>query len=463
MIRSIDPRYKGFIGYVLLSVICIAAFALSAGKWGDAMLWDESVYLATGENLLNSHPYYSEIDYRPPMMPVLIWILSGFMPLVKAGQVISSAMLIMGIIAIYLLGREFKDWVTGLISAVVFAACPFLLHNSSKVMTDIPSVSLVMLSIFFLLRFLKRRSDPYLLWSAIFMGLAILMRFTSIVAVVIVPLLIMLHKRKVSLIYRYGVYMLIPLLPYFVWAQLTQGFALLPFIKAQVIIAGSGDIADPLYYIKAIYKVGGPVILLGLALYLLGLTRREIRHHDWFLLIWAGLFLLYLSFNSHKEMRYFLPTLPPIVLLSAIGLTRKRDAWLQVLMALAATLAILFPLHRITYFDGRMDLGEDILLDQSRQVMAAAPFIVAHLGEGEVVYSHSYYPIIAFYAKRETLSTWPWDSSFYNHFPGNMPKPGLYLHFTNVDKEPDQAWLDSSQNFERLEQIGPIIIYRYAT
>ena len=296
------------------------------------------------------------------------------------------------------------------------------------------------------------------------MGLAILMRFTSAVFFVLVLAFLYLKKKDMKLIYKYLVFTLIPMMPYLIWAQLTQKFALMPFIKAQVIIAGSGAVGGLTYYLNAIYVAGGIVSIIGLILYVFHLknfNKKEFLQKDVFFVLWAFFLILYLTINPHKEIRYILPAMPAVFILAGIGFSQFKDKWINIFTAIVFCFALLYPLSNVGFFDGTHDIGEATMINRSQSIYGCSEYISKNIPQDRVIYSHSLYPVIAYYTKKNCIATWPWDEKFYEKFPQNMPHKAWYIHFTDINKEPNQEWLDSDKHFTKLKEFENIIIYEY--
>ena len=284
----------------IVIVFSIIMFIISFLNSSQIYLWDEGAYLSTAENLFSNDPYYTEIDFRPPLYPLMIKMMSGFFGLETAAHLISSFLFALAILTIFFLGKEIYDEKAGLFAAALLGLSPFIFYSSTKIMTDVPSISLALLGIYFSFRYVCTNNRKILFLSGVFIGLSILTRFIFILFVPLILLIMVMNKSKLKDFFNFFVFLGVPLIPYFIWAQLSTGFFLWPFIKGQIMVAGSELIFEKSYYLGAIYSVSGPIVILGTLLYLFSKKNKT----DVILISWILLFFIYLTILPHKELRY---------------------------------------------------------------------------------------------------------------------------------------------------------------
>lgn len=134
---------------------------------------------------------------------------------------------------------------------------------------------------------------------------------------------------------------------------------------------------------------------------------------------------------------------------------------IAIIIVLIFILLLFLTFYNFNYFSGKMDFGEDTMLERSLALKQIAPFINENLPQDQVIYADSLYPNLAYYTKKPTMATWPWDQGFYKEFPENMPYNGYYVNIEGTDKEPSKEWLDNSTYFKKTEEQGIITIYEY--
>jgi hypothetical protein len=153
--------------------------------------------------------------------------------------------------------------------------------------------------------------------------------------------------------------------------------------------------------------------------------------------------------------------IPLLFLLAARGLASLQGRRFIGPAVALIILAALYPASQYAYFSGRLNLGEDFLLERSNETRTAAQYLQQYLPPGNVVYSSSLYPVLAYYSKRNTVVLWPWDDSFYTVFPKNMKQEGYLVYYKDVAKAPYQEWLDGRREFRKVREYENIVIYAY--
>ena len=448
---------------ILTILFSLVLFFLSLFPINSVYLWDEGVYLSTAENLFSDSPYYTEIDYRPPLLPFIIKIGSLVFDIDIISHIIVSLFFVLGIIGVYFLGSEVFNEKVGFLSSILFGLSPFLMHVSKQVMTDMPSASLLVISFLFYFKYVNSGKNVKLFLSGIFLGLAVLMRFTSLIIIPVILFALYLKEKRIKEVLKYCVFVLIPLLPHLIWAQFNQGFALLPFIRAQIIISGSGTILDKFYYFKALYFVGGLISVIGLVFYIMSLRefkKENFMRKDFVFILWFLFLFFYLTLSAHKELRYIIPLLPAVFILSSIGLLQFRRKIVSIFIIIVIVFVLISPYRSVGYFDGTLDSGEDILLARSGSLKEASIYLKSNFSN-MTIYTHSLYPVIAYYSKMKTIISWPWDNKFYDVYSRNMNNDGLYIAFKDINKHPTPEWLDSNPKFRKLKEFDSVIIYSY--
>jgi|GEM_PF-2841590 len=469
--------------FIIMIVLVVSAFFMTLLQANNIYLWDEAVFLSSAETLGYAHPYYTEIDYRPPLIILLVAFGSLFANIEIAAHIIVAIFFALAVGGIFLLGKETFNEKVGIFASILLILAPYFIHWSPKIMNDVPSFGLSLFLFYFLFKWQHSKNRLFLFLSGIFCGFCILMRFTSLMFVPLGFLFIFFvkskFKEKVSYSALFLVFTILTLVPYMLWVQFTQNQFHHPFpfpfitllFRAQAIAAGSiPAIIDPLFYFKASYILIAPVGLAGLILYIVSIIKnKKIFSSEVFLWIWFISFFIYFSIMAHKEVRYLLPAIPPLLVLASLGYSRIRIPQMKtsfrkivvLIFVLIIVLLLIFTFYNFNYFSGKMDFGEDIMLERSAALKQVAPFIKENLLQDEVIYADSLYPNIAYYTKRKTIATWPWDQEFYKKFPENMPYNGYYVKIKGIDKEPNEEWLDNSPFFRKIKEEGIIIIYEY--
>jgi 4-amino-4-deoxy-L-arabinose transferase-like glycosyltransferase len=442
------------------------AFGFGLFPISRVYLWDEAVYLATAENLFASTPYFTEISFRPPLLPLLLNLGAHLMSIDLFAHILAAAFFAAGVLLIYLLGSKLFGKLSGLIAAGLMLLSPFFLTWSHRVLSDIPSMTLALGSLYFLFRHIEDEKGKA--WNAALAGVllasSVLMRFVLILMGICAVYFFLRRCLRFRYALWYGAGFAATLAPYLVWAQIRQGSFVKPFLLAMWIVgAGSEPVPYKLYYLEATYLVAAPVAVLGLGFYVCALFRRQAGNwwaHEFPLVLWYAGFTLYLTTVSHKEIRYVLPAIPALFLLAGHGLASLQSKRVVLVTAALVSLSAAFMIRRVSYFDGRESWVEGMLA-YSAETRPAALYLQEHMTAEQVIYSNHLWPVIAYYSKRKTLDLWPRDESFYRVYPRNLKQDGYLVVYEGVGKEPSRDWLDRNPEFHQVQQFGHVIVYEY--
>lgn len=446
--------------------ILLGAFLLGVSRLRSVYTWDEAVYLATAETLGSDEPYYTEVEFRPPLLPMLLRLGSFLLRVELFGQLVAAALFASGALVLYRLGRQLWGFAEGLVAAALWLASPFLERWAGAILTDIPAAALVGWSLYFLFEDARveggRPSAAAL--SGALLAAAFLARWPAGLAGVAAAGLLAAGAIRLRSALTLAAAFLLCVAPYALWAALSFGSPLAPLRRAMVAIEGSEVVNDPTYYFKAIFMIGGPAVFLGLLFYIFRwLETRDaaVWRRDLALLLVSGALLAYLTSLPHKEERYIVPGMPSVFLLAAAGYAHIMRLFpARGLTAAGIVAALLLPLARLDYYQGN-EVWVRQMLALSADTRAAAGYLRAKLGPDEVVYSNHIWPIVAFYTKRKTVRIWPSDERFYEYFPHNMPHNGLLVFYRGVEKQPTEDWLARRPEFQRLPEFGSAVVYAY--
>jgi 4-amino-4-deoxy-L-arabinose transferase-like glycosyltransferase len=135
--------------------------------------WDASVYQAMARYIGSGGLYGTWELFRPPFWPLILSIFSGFNPITlewiaKLITLLAS----LGIIyLVYKIGEKMKPWVGVVASVLISISAPFLTFSVVP-MTEIPSLFLITLAIYFFIE------NKYFL-AGLVSGLACITRFPT--------------------------------------------------------------------------------------------------------------------------------------------------------------------------------------------------------------------------------------------------------------------------------------------
>lgn len=430
---------------VLLFVILAAAFLLRVFPVRTAHWWDETVYLQHAEIILSDRDNYSEMSYRSPLLPIFFAAAFSLYDHIYMAHIVVALLGILIPLSLFFLGKRLYGIPEGLIAAFFGACTIFIFDQSRTLLADAPAVGLMGIGLALL--FTSDHRPAPLFFSGLFFAAAVLMKLTLVIALIIVPLYFLLRRLSLSSLIVFCAGAFVGLLPFFVWAQVHEGFFLQPFLELQKQIL---DADEPWFYYLMHTPLALPIaVSAGLALFAF-FKRHGLNRTELFLLILGGAFVIYLSHVPHKELRYILPALPPLLLFSARGLVSLYRTYNNraVVMGIAALLVFSFaPVWKAmpsTFID-TTDSDEKIVAD----------YIFEHFRKDMGVFATFNYPVFAYYSERKTVRIVLW-----RPLPEQLSavREAVVIVYKNKDF-PDLEWLR-----ERSKEVytkGDIVVYHY--
>jgi len=169
----------------------------------QAHWWDSLAYGSLAKNLIlhlwDESPFIiHETIIRPPMLPLIwSWMLrlgASDYTVILLTNLIPS---IIAILIIYLIGKEMYSRKAGLIAALFASVSWIHIFYAVRIMTDIPSMCLVLTSIYFFLKSYDSLSLKPWIISVLCLSFAVLFRYShATVAFAFTFFLILYHKTK---------------------------------------------------------------------------------------------------------------------------------------------------------------------------------------------------------------------------------------------------------------------------
>ncbi|VVB61382.1 Dolichyl-phosphate-mannose-protein mannosyltransferase [uncultured archaeon] len=485
-----------FIFLLLFFSFYLRLFPLEASHY-----WDESVYLQHAEIFSSGRTNYSELDSRPPFLSFLISLGYIFWHNMYMAQIIVASINSLGVVALYYLIKRIVNWQAAVIGSLLLSTSPFVAEHSHYILTDIPSLSLLTISILFFYKALdentgkSQRTDkvtghtisglfkiknPYLFASGFVFGLSILTKFTSLLFFLFFLAAFRMHKDKCR---GYGRHFLLgvftPLSIYFIFAQIKYGFFLYTFIKAQAIISASSP--EPFnFYIIHFQEIFGAPVIIGLALAIVFLAielsrwikqnSRKYAFNDLAIFLFTSVALfIYFSTMAHKEGRYLAPIFFAIYTLAAYGLSYPALLSSSRRLAVIYTVfvALLILAANASVLAGHFE--KPLVNSAKTDTIIVAEFLKDEVKDNTPVYSALNYPVLAYYSGKETKAILPrqdklecTDESFAEY---NIKKSGYLVFFPSI-KTYEQVFVNyySMQDCKYLHKVKDIagaVIYKF--
>lgn len=191
----------------------------------QTLWWDEAEYGSTAKK------WALDVDYNlNPQRPPLFQYLWSLMIQVGAPEVFIKILLVMLpsialVFSIFLLGKEMYNERIGLIAATLASVSWTLVFWSNRFQPDFLSMTLQVLSIYFMWEYLKNPSYKPIILSALFAALAFYFKISALLVPLIFAVFLLLKDRLSAFTkkeyYVFALVFFVTLIPYFIWSYMT--------------------------------------------------------------------------------------------------------------------------------------------------------------------------------------------------------------------------------------------------
>jgi len=438
--------------------------------------WDETVYLQHAEIIIGNIPEenFNEFHLRPPLIPILFALGYMLYHSVITSHMIVSLIASLGIIAVFLLARAmFKDERLAILASFIYTLNPLHIWLAHDLLVDAMLPTFLTFTILSAYIATKTENNRYYIISGLFLGLSILLKFTSLSffpLILIILFLFSRHKTRNRYSFEYLLYILksknlwillasclIVLIPYFIYVQLKFGFFLQTFVNGYMIV-NSDTPTDPYLFFTHFFEIFPPIFLFGILLLTIPFIKRGIPSEELMLITLVLISFLLLQTLVHKEMRFLLLILPFLSILSARGffsihsfIKNKNN---KILITTVMCVAIVFSSYLMIedIWQIKSIVSMDLFIDDwEPSVMKAALWIKNNTPSDTIIYNNYQYPPIAYYSERKVLLL-P-----FNDVHGNIDKimqqPGYVVvsSMAPPDREPNAEFLLNDNRFVLLE------------
>lgn len=335
---------------LLIVILLIGAF-LRFYHLDFQSLWLDEIHTLNEANPEYTWTEFHELlmlaDPHPPMYFAILKVLFGlFGYKIAILRVFSAILGVVGIYGIYLLGKEIKDKKLGLISAALLAVNYYHIYYSQEARMYVMLFLFTVLSFYRLIVLVKKPTLKNAIWYGILTGLLMQSHFFAffVLASQFFILLFFLYKTEKTgriaffykLIISSGIIvaMFLPALKIFIKTTEIKSFWIQPttFETIKQIFKDFFFDYDPLLIITG--------ITTALCLFFIFKDKNENEEKKWILGIiipWLILVLLIPIIRSYLSVpmiisRYFITILPPVILLSSVGIYKLKKEWLQIII-----------------------------------------------------------------------------------------------------------------------------------
>jgi 4-amino-4-deoxy-L-arabinose transferase-like glycosyltransferase len=488
-IRQLDSRRRARLEIAFVILLVAGTFLVLL--WGMSKLhfWDENVYLQDADVLCCGKTNYSEIASRPPLLSILFAGAFLLWHSDYAAWILTALLNATGPALLYLAGRRLVGKIAAGIAALLLAFTPYFAGilpdgagglvrdiGGHSLLADCPAVSLILLSLWLLLRALEKQTDLRFASAGLALALAMLMRFGSLSSVAVLCVLLLAAHRRVRAVLACSAGFAVGIGPYLCWSRLRYGGFLATIREGW---SNFGGAAQPFFfYLHDFIVIFSWLTVAGLAIWFVRTAwqawRRSAaatgpkllghgqRHWEAFLVLWAFVILLFFSALSHKEQRYILPVAPPLFLLAGVGL-----GWLVEGHRRAARIGgagVLVALLIAGFWPVRQRFNSGFIDPTVSEEMTVSDFLKHAVPLSTVLYANQNYPDFAYYSGLN-VSVLPEDGDSLYQSLDHLPADGIVIAYKpdadNPDAEPALGWLDANPRYRRLREFPSLVVYEY--
>lgn len=189
-----NPYNKVFLGILIFTIIIRIYFFIITKN--QAVWWDAADYLNSAKVMAE----IIDIDYfftprRTFLMP-LFWaglLKLGFGEL--SFRILGLLFSIMSIVGMYLMGKEIFNKKIGLIACFLMSIFWMNLFYSTRLMTEIPTLTFLLFSSFFFWKGYTKKDEKAFIWFGLCLGLAFLARAGTIIMFAVFPIFLLITER----------------------------------------------------------------------------------------------------------------------------------------------------------------------------------------------------------------------------------------------------------------------------
>lgn len=395
---------------ILVAILILFSLVIRIFKYSDhAPLWDSSVYILMGKHIYScgtSGLWQPLAGVIWPLILGLFWRIGG--DSILCGRIIGILLGPACILLTYLIGKTVFSKTTGIIAALFFSLSPIFFVWGNYLYADIPAIFFGLLSVYLIVR--QREFS-----SGILAAIASLTKFIQFsIAAVIMVSGIGLRKRRESgfKLSRFVFGFLLLVGPFLVLNLILYKNPFYPIISATKTLGEYSFLwwKGQLYYIKALLFHENLCLLFGLvgAFFIVKTPRDK---NKLMIFLTGSLFLLCIHMSGTQSLRYLMPALPYVYLLSGYGIEKLYDVFktrrlyvFVVLVVLAAALLFVrgrqftsyrFAGKKLTVFQRYIRLNED-RIKGSVWISNPSMLVYSNLKASELIY----YPLFDLHKAR---------------------------------------------------------------
>jgi len=460
--------------FIFAFIIRLKYLTINSAVW-----YDEAEYLSAAKDWAFGIPYdFSFV--RPALLP-FIWAVfykMGFGEFFF--RIIILIFSLAGLVLTYLIGKILFNKYVGVIALVITSFHYLNLFYTARLLTDIPSFTLLLFTVYFFLEFYINKKTNYLYLMGLTFALSILMRFPTGALGGALLLYLLLTEgfrflRNKKLWASVGVFFII-FIPYAIWYYTTYNkipiFGASAFYTHETLFRQSLGfmptvLMSPGYIFVILLLIGLSMILFNLILGYDLLKKDENLKKQFFILLWIVVIFSYFAFYAGLvEDRYFFYIFPAFfmiigwVLLKLNDILKKYYKFLGIIVIIL--LLVIIGYQQLNYADKLIKAKADSYI----QFKYAGEYIKQNSNPTDKVIAAGV-PQLSYYSEREII--YPEKEGFEKLTKDKNVK---YLVLSALESTPEWTykWPEENKNkiipvqayfFDEEKTKPAVVIYRF--
>lgn len=412
--------------------------------------WDECVYLQHAEIISGfRQSNYDEFHLRPPLLALMIAIAYKLHHSLFTAHLVVAFISALGTIFTFILAKNLFDEKIALLASLIFLASPLHIQESHRILVDalLPTFWTIT-SLLFLLS-VKTKKLYYSLFSGIFLGLSILLKFTSFALFIPFACVLLLKKQfNPKHIFIFFTGFIASTLIYFIYSYQHFGS---PFysILLNMKVPFWGKKTPCYIYFITLHKLLPYSAMVGIPILFFFLFKnKRLDFPTLFLLCFSFIPFSLFHITTHQEPRYILPTLPFFSILSAKGLFLGFSNNTKMKILSTSMVLLFLPFFFISLSQLHPPLSIKLYHNESDVAIMQASLWIKENPFCSVVYSNFNWPVIAFYSKKKIVLL-PLEGNFQNNVSAIMKEKGcVVVSSSSPRKYPELEFLYEDKRFK---------------
>ncbi|MBW3003732.1 glycosyltransferase family 39 protein [Candidatus Woesearchaeota archaeon] len=341
--------FKNRYTWFFILILIFAIFTRARFQFTDSIWNDEGINMWNGYAITQGEIFDQEILSEGLAPKILIAFFTLFTGSFNAVRLMSLTFSLLGIIFIFLLGKEVKDELTGLIAAILLTTHHLYWYIGAKGILDVPISAMFIITAY---AFLKMEHSNEKLWSIATGLLIIISMFTKrpgVLLLISIIIYFVITRKKLIFKDKKVRYCLgIPIGFLVIGDIIFYALFRSSMLKGLAVYLGSirGIVDQPFNFTSILFTfILNPWVIVFLVigiLFILFYRKKE----QIFLLLWFVIFLAFFEINVAGQTipRYLVPLVPAALLIAGFALseindlvkafTKKKIVWLIVIIAI---------------------------------------------------------------------------------------------------------------------------------